>query len=158
MQLNEILCSTSLTLGCLLMASALCAAEPDKAAVNPTGTWEFRTITSGKQSGTPQTLKLKFDGAKLTGTLSRNAGNKVEQVPLEDATLKGNEISFATHVYALVYQDNVLQPTDTNKVTLSKYQARITGDSMKGKVEKKSWRDEYSRTQDWQATRLKGAR
>ena len=74
-----------------------------------------------------------MEGGKLTGTLSRQAGSKVEQLPLQDATLNGSNISFATHNYAVSYVDNVLQPTDTNKWSHSKYQGAISGDTSKAK-------------------------
>lgn len=99
-------------------------------------------------------MALKLEGGKLTGTLSRHASSKLELLPLEATQLKGNEIAFAVHVYAMVYENNVLQPTDTNKVTLSRYQGWISGDTIKGKVEKKSWLEENIRTLDWEAKRV----
>jgi hypothetical protein len=141
----------SVLVGCLAVTSlTLGAGGP---AVNPTGTWELKSLSVGNQPGS--VLKLKFEGGKLTGTLSRNAGSRIEQLPLEEAKLKGSEISFATHAYALHYENNVLQPIDTNKVTLSKFQGQISGDTIKGTVEKKSWREENSRTLDWEAKRVK---
>jgi len=106
------------------------------------------------QVASSQTLKLKVEGGKLTGTLGRQAGYKVEQLPLQDAKLKGSDISFATHNYAVSYENNVLQPTDTNKWSHSKYQGTISGDTIKGKIERKSWNTENSRTLDWEAKRV----
>jgi len=124
-----------------------------QSTVNPTGTWELKTPNATNAS--PSLLKLKLEGGKLTGTLSRNAGAKIEQLPLENAQLKGNAISFTVHVFALHYENNVLQPVDTNKVTHSIFQGQISGDTIKGKVEKKSWRDEASRVLNWEAKRVK---
>jgi hypothetical protein len=123
-----------------------------ESGVNPTGTWELTTLNASNQP--PSLLQLKLEGGKLTGTLSRNAGSKIELLPLEDAQLKGSEISFAVHVYALVYEKNVLQPTDTNKVTHSMFQGQINGDTITGKVERKSWLEGASRTVDWEAKRV----
>jgi hypothetical protein len=123
-------------------------------AVNPAGTWELRTLTASNQPPA-QILILSLADGKLTGTLSRNAGAKVEQLPLEDAQLKGSELSFTVRVYALEYENNVLQPTDTNKVTRSTFQGRISGDTIKGRVEKKSWAYETNRALDWEAKRVK---
>lgn len=148
-RLYRSICLTS-TLLLLTSTSQMQAEEP---TINPTGTWELRTGKATNQS--PSLLTLKFAGGKLTGTLSRHAGAKIEQLPLEDADIKGSEIAFAVHVYALVYENNVLQPTDTNKVTYSLYQGQISGDSIKGKVEKKSWLEENSRTLAWEAKRVK---
>ena len=130
-------------------------AQDKKAAVNPTGTWKSITLGATGQVASSQTLKLKVEGGKLTGTLSRQAGSKVEQLPLQDATLNGSNISFATHNYAVSYVDNVLQPTDTNKWSHSKYQGTISGDTIKGKIERNSWNAENSRTLDWEARRVK---
>ena len=96
-------------------------AQDKEAAVNPTGTWKSITLGATGQVSSSQTLKLKLEGGKLTGTLSRQAGSKVEQLPLQDAKLNGSDISFATHNYAVSYENNVLQPTDTNKWSHSKY-------------------------------------
>jgi len=130
-------------------------AQDQEATVNPTGTWKSTTLSGTGQVSSSQTLKIKLEGGKLTGTLSRQAGSKVEQLPLEDAQLKGSEISFATHNYAVSYVNNVLQPTDTNKWSHSKYQGTIRGDTIKGKIERTSWNTENSRTLNWEAKRVK---
>src|ERR1035438_639568 len=88
-------------------------AESTELAINPTGNWKLIT---GTNAASPQTLKLKMEGEKVTGTLSRQAGDKVEQLPLENGMLRGSEITFGTHSYAVTYIKNVRQPTDTNKV------------------------------------------
>jgi hypothetical protein len=126
-------------------------AADEKSAINPTGTWK---VTSSNQTNSP-TLKLKLQGDKLTGTMSRQAGYKVEELTLENGKLKGDEISFATRHFALVYVKNVLQPTDTNQVTLSTYRGKISGDSIKGKVERDT-RGTFAnvRTLDWEAKRV----
>jgi len=101
------------------------------------------------------TLKLKLQGDKLTGTMSRQAGYKIEELALENGKLKGDEISFATRHFATVYVKNVLQPTDTNQVTLSTYRGKISGDAIKGKVER-DMRGTFAnvRTLDWEAKRV----
>jgi hypothetical protein len=130
-------------------------AQDKEPAVNPTGTWKSTILSATGQAASFQTLKLKLEGGKLTGTLSRQAGSNVEQLPLQDAKLKGSVISFATHNYAVSYVNNVLQPTDTNKWSHSKYQGTIRGDTIKGKTERTSWTTENSRTLDWEARRVK---
>ena len=78
---------------CLILAlSGLVRAQNAKS--DPTGTWQ---MTEGTNSTNKRTLKLKLEGGQLTGTLSRQAGYKVEHLPQEDAMLKGRDISFATH-------------------------------------------------------------
>ena len=120
-------------------------------AVNPTGTWK---LVTGTNAATPQNLKLKLEGGKLTGTLSRQAGYKVEQLPLLGAKLKGSEISFETHNYAVSYVNKVLQPTDTNKWSHSKFQGTISGDTIKGKIERESFMTS-PRTLDFEAKQVK---
>ena len=126
-------------------------AADDQSAINPTGTWK---VSFDKQTNSP-TLKLKLVGDKLTGTMSRQAGYKVEQTPIQDGTLKGDEITFATHVFALSYVNNVLQPPDTNKMTHSKFQGKISGDTIKGTVERESTTTGTVRTLDWEAKRVR---
>ena len=126
-------------------------AESTKFDANPTGTWKLIT---GTNTAPPQTLKLKVEGGKLTGTLSRQAGYQLEQLPLEDAKLKGTEITFATHSYAVSYIKNVLQPTDTNKWSHSKFHGTISGSTINGKVDKESWIANTRRTLDFQAKRV----
>jgi hypothetical protein len=100
-------------------------AESTELAINPTGTWK---LTTGTNAASPQTLKLKLEGEKVTG--------------------------FGTHSYAVSYIKNVRQPTDTNKVSISKYQGTISGDTIKGKVERHSFMG-GDRTLDWQAKRVR---
>jgi len=130
------------------------SAQDKESVVNPTGTWQLTTLSAEGQPGSPQTLKLKLEGGKLTGTLSRQAGYKVEQLPLEDPKLKGSEISFSTHSYAVSYVNKVQQPTDTNKVSHSKYQGTISGDTIKGKLERHSFTGN-DHMLDWEAKRLR---
>ena len=129
----------------------LSAGEP---TVNPTGTWRLTISSTNTQAHVAgQTLKLKLEGENVTGTLSRNAGGKIEELALEKGKLNGSDISFSTHHFALVYEHNVLQPTDTNMVTHSVFQGQISGDTIKGKVEREYMGNR--RTQDWEAKRVK---
>jgi hypothetical protein len=145
---------TSALLALALTSLALRAGAQDKGSVvNPTGTWNLTTLSATGQPASPQTLKLKLEGGRLTGTLNRQAGHKVEQLPLEDVKLKGSDLSFATHNYAVVYVHNVLQPTDTNKWSHSKFQGTISGDTIKGKIERHSYMGN-NHTLDWEAKRM----
>jgi hypothetical protein len=120
-------------------------------AINPTGTWKLTTSTNVNSS---QTLKLKLEAGKLSGTLSRQAGNQVEQLPLLSPKLTGNEISFETHNYAVSYVNKVRQPTDTNKWSHSRFQGAINGDTIIGKVERESFMT-GRRTLDFEAKRVR---
>jgi hypothetical protein len=146
------ICAPALALTLAVTGLALrVGAADEKPANNPSGTWK---VMFPNQTNAP-TLKLKLQGDKLTGTMSRQAGYKIEELALENGKLKGDEISFATRHFATVYVKNVLQPTDTNQVTLSTYRGKISGDAIKGKVERDT-RGTFAnvRTLDWEAKRL----
>ena len=66
----------------------------------------------------------------------------------------GNQVSFETHNYAVSYINNVLQPTDTNKWSHSKYEGTVNGDTIKGKVERDSYMGN-KRTMDFEARRVR---
>jgi len=118
--------------------------------VNPTGTWK---VTQVPKATYEPILKLKLDGDKLTGSLTRNTGTKIEELPIQDGKLTGSEISFATHFFSQTFKNGVLQPADTNYMSHWKFQGTISDDSIKGKVEKES--SAGSRIQDWEAKRIK---
>src|SRR4051812_42690008 len=64
------------------------AAADDKAKADPTGTWKWTVEFGGQQR--EQTLKLKLEGDKLTGSMvGRN-----QETPIEDARYKDGEVSF----------------------------------------------------------------
>lgn len=150
---HRILYSTATVLGLALAGLTLSCSQVKGPAAKLAGTWELRTLNGEQQPSAPQILELRVEGAKLTGALRRNQAGKTKEWPLEEATLKGNEIIFAIHSYAVSYVDNVLQPTDTNKVTQSRFRGQIEGGTIKGKVERISWTG-YSRTLDWEAKRV----
>jgi len=122
------------------------------AASNPSGTWK---VSYTPKSSEP-TLKLEVQGDKLSGTLSVVTGGKTNDLILDGPKLNGDEISFTVHQFSQVYDHNVLQPSDTNQMTHSKFQGKISGDRIKGNVER-----EYlgmvhtNRTLVWEATRIK---
>ena len=56
---------------------------------DPTGTWKW-SVTRNNQTFEP-TLKLKFEGEKLTGTIS---GQNNQETAIDDAKFKDGEVSF----------------------------------------------------------------
>lgn len=91
---------------------------------------------TGQNSQTREsTLKLKMEGDKLVGTIS----GRQQDSPIEDASLKGDEISF-----------KVVREFNGNKFTI-KYLGKISGDSIKGKSEFD--RNGEAQTRDWEAKR-----
>ena len=104
------------------------------------GTWTW--TTPGRDGGPERkaTLKLKTEGDKLTGTLSApGRGGQAVDTAIADAKVKGDEISFT-----------VTREFNNNKVT-SKYNGKISGDTIKGKIETE--RDGQTNSRDWEAKR-----
>src|SRR5213595_3210389 len=96
----------------------------DKKA-DPSGTW---TWTQPGRNGGPDrksTLKLKVDGDKVTGTISApGRGGQASDTEIGDGKIKGDEVSW-----------NVSRELNGNKV-VSKYNGKVSGDTIKGKVER----------------------
>ena len=100
------------------------------------GNWNTALIL-GDGNRIEGTLKLKQDGDKLTGTTVRNEN----EAQIQDGKIAGDEITF-----------KVIRERDGRKVT-AKYKGKITGDTVKGKVES-DWSGDWQ-TLDWEGTRGK---
>jgi hypothetical protein len=107
-----------------------------QAAENPTGTWKWETNFGGKTR--ENTLKLKLEGDKLTGSV---LGRDNQEIPIENATFKDDKVSFA-----------VTREFNNNKFTI-KYNGEVKGDTITGKSEFQ--RDGETRASDWVAKRQK---
>ena len=109
----------------------------DKKA-DPTGTY---TWTMPGRNGGPDrkiTLKLKLEGDKLTGKIATPArGGEVREIDIKDAQVKGDEVSF-----------KVVREVNGNEI-VTKYNGKLSGDSIKGKIE--SERDGQTQSRDWEA-------
>jgi len=103
--------------------------------VNPAGTWHW-TVTTPNGDQIETVMKLKLEDGKLTGTVTGRGG--MEQ-PISEGGLNDNEISFE-----IVRQRN-------NNRFVSKYNGRITGDTIKGKLETNFGGEKQTR--DWEAKR-----
>jgi hypothetical protein len=92
------------------------------------------------------TLKLKLEGDKLTGKLTSpgRQGGESRDTEIEDAKLKGDEVSF-----------KVTREFNGNKFTM-KYTGKVSADSIKGKAE--SERDGQAQSRDWEAKRQTAAK
>lgn len=117
-----------------LLAFAGTALAADKN--DPTGTWTWSTPGRDGAPARQTTLKLKLDGEKLTGAVS---GRQGAETAIEEAKLKGDEISF-----------KVTREVNGNKFTV-KYAGKIAGDSIKGKSEFE--REGQTQSRDWEAKR-----
>jgi hypothetical protein len=102
---------------------------------NPTGTWKW-TVTNPNGDPVQSILKLKVNGDKIAGTLTGRGGM---EIPIQDATLNGDEISF-----------RVVREFNDNKVMV-KHAGKIAGDMIKGKIESNF--NGQPRVRDWDARR-----
>ncbi len=119
--------SLCLAVGLLLAGSA--SAQDKK--VDPNGKW---TWTSEGRDGAMRTnsITLKLEGDKLTGAVTGMRGGRggggggagggaPQETPIEEAKIKGDEITF-----------QVTREGQNGKM-VSKYIAKIAGDTLKGK-------------------------
>ncbi len=119
--------SLCLAVGLLLAGSA--SAQDKK--VDPNGKW---TWTSEGRDGALRTnsITLKLEGDKLTGAVTGMRGGRggggggagggaPQETPIEEAKIKGDEITF-----------QVTREGQNGKM-VSKYIAKIAGDTLKGK-------------------------
>jgi len=105
-------------------------------AAAASGNWNTALIL-GDGNRIEGTLKLKQDGDKLTGATVRSEN----ETPIQDGRIAGDEIAF-----------RVIRDRDGRKVT-AKYKGKITGDTIKGKVES-DWSGDWQ-TLEWEGTRGK---
>ena len=105
-------------------------------AADPSGTWKWSVM--GKDNiSVEMTLKLKLEGDKLSGTVSR--GN--QETAIADASFKEDTVAFTVTV-----------ERNGNKI-VSKYNGKLDGDTIKGKIE--SDRGGKTNSRDWLAKREK---
>ncbi len=103
-------------------------------AADASGSWNTALIL-GDGNRIEGALKLKQEGDKLTGTTVRNEN----ETQIQDGKITGDQLSFT-----------VIRERDGRKVT-AKYKGKISGDTLKGKVES-DW------SGDWQTLEWEGAR
>jgi hypothetical protein len=116
----------------------------EKTAGDPTGTWKWTMPGRGGGPGREATLKLKLEKDKLTGvTIGRND----EEISIEDAkyTAKDGEISYS-----------VTREFGGNKFTI-KYKGKLSGDTIKGKIEMPGRDGGDPMSMDWEAKRAAAA-
>jgi hypothetical protein len=103
----------------LLLALAATATSQNANRTTATGTWKLSFVAPTGQQ-VEVTLKLKQDGAKLTGAYVNRDG---KEAALDDGgTVAGEDVAFA-----------ITRERNGQKVT-STVKARITGDQFKGKI------------------------
>jgi hypothetical protein len=124
----------TLTVAALLPGPA--RAQEKKA--NPTGTWKWSFTTQAGDT-INASVKLKYEGDKLTGTFTGRSGT---DSPVEEAALKGDELAF-----------KVIRERDGQKIATT-YKGKITGDAIRGTME--FVRDGETRSREWEAKREPG--
>jgi hypothetical protein len=102
-------------------------------AEDPSGIWKWTTGNNNREA----TLKLKLDGDKLTGTITMGT----RDTEITDGTYKDGDVAF-----------NVTRERNGNKTT-AKYTGKVSGDSIKGKIETE--RNGQTNSRDWEAKREK---
>jgi hypothetical protein len=117
----------------LLCLAPLAAQADDKAPA--TGTWKW-TFTRQNGDTVENTLKLKQDGDKLSGTLAGPQGNERE---IKDGKVKDGDVSFT-----------VTFDRNGQEFTL-KFSGKLSGDTIKGKNEFEV--NGETRMRDWEAKR-----
>jgi hypothetical protein len=118
----------------LLVGSSAARAEDAKKA-DPTGTWQWKTNVMGQEIET--TLKLKWDGTKLTGVI---VGDDKE-VKIDDGKFKDGEIAF-----------KAVRVRSGQEIQVS-YKGKLNGDAIKGKIMADLGGQEFA--VDWDAKRVK---
>jgi hypothetical protein len=124
---------------CALLALGTATFIYAQAKIDPSGTWQWVIqARNGAGPSRTNTLVLKVEGEKLTGTLTTPGprGNNLE-AKIENGTFKGEEVAFS-----------VTRKFGTNELT-TKYSGKVTADTIKGKAEIK--RGEETRSRDWEA-------
>ena len=130
---------------CASLALATMAQAQDKKA-DPTGTWMW---TQAGRNGGPDrtnTLVLKVEGEKLTGTLNQpgRRGGAATETKIDNGKVSGDEISF-----------EITRDFNGNTFT-TKYSGKISGDTIKGKVQMPARNGgDAPEPRDWEAKKQK---
>ena len=140
MQTKQNILTTVIKLvACGAFALGSLAQAQDKKA-DPAGTWTWSTPARNGGPDRTNTLILKLDGDKLTGTLiAPGRGGQTNHLTIADGKASGDDVSFS-----------VTREFNGNSMT-SKYSGKLSGDSIKGKIEFE--RDGETQTRDWEAKR-----
>ena len=121
----------------LALSSITVWAEAKAAKPDPTGTWKW-TFTTAAGQAFERSVSLKQEGEKLSGFSTWPGG---VQVAIADGKFKADEISFT------------LTREQQGAKYVSKYQGKVSGDTIKGKIESDLGGEKKSF--DWDAQRVK---
>ena len=135
--------STAWLKGAALLLALVCLTPSLQAADKPNvaGNWTWTTKNRNGDE-VKNTLKLKVDGDKITGTIS---GANNSEIEIKDAKLKDDELTF-----------NVVRERNGNEFKTS-YTGKVEGDTITGKIKRPGRNGGKERETDWKATREKAA-
>jgi len=123
--------------GAILVMGVLAPAQAQDKKVDPTGTYIW-TVPGRNGGDRTNTLMLKLDGDKLTGTLSSpGRGGQTSSLAIGDGKISGADISFTV---TRTFNDN----TFTNK-----YSGTLADGAIKGKMEFN--RNGETQSRNWEA-------
>jgi hypothetical protein len=115
------------------------AAKAADAKADPSGTWSW-TVRGRQGADRKVTAKFKVSADKLTGTVSAPGRNgQTSDTDISEGKVSGEDVSFST-----------VREVNGNKIT-TKYTGKISGDTIKGKMEFERNGEPVSR--DWEAKR-----
>lgn len=126
-----------------LLLALLCLTPSLRAADKPNVAGKWTWTTTGRNGNeVKNTLTLKVDGDKITGTIT---GANNSEIEIKDAKLKDNELTF-----------KVVRERNGNEFTTT-YTGKVEGDTITGKIKRPGRNGGEGRSTDWKATREKAA-
>jgi hypothetical protein len=113
-----------------------------EAKVDPTGSYTWVTAGRNGGAGRTNTLTLKLDGDKLTGSVTApgRGGTEPTATEIKDGKITGADISFS-----------VTRDFGGNSMT-SKYSGKLADGTIKGKIE--TDRNGETQSRDWEAKKV----
>ena len=115
------------------------AAGADKKP-DPTGTWKWETTRRDRTR--QNTLRIKLDGDKVSGTYASRRGETDNETKIENGKIKGDQLSF-----------QVIREFNGRRFTIN-MQGKVSEDTIKGTGEFST--DGGSREFEWEAKRSVG--
>src|SRR6185295_9843216 len=123
-----------------LVLGAVAQVQAEDKKADPTGNWMWTTPGRNGGADRTNTVKLKLEGEKVTGTITSPArGGQTTDTAIEDGKLAGSEVSF-----------KATREIGANKLTF-KYSGKVSAEAIKGKVEFE--RTGAPQSVDWEAKR-----
>ena len=124
---------------CLILALGWLAQAGDT-KLDPTGTWKWVAPANPDGQIPKTTFTLKLQGETLTGTVTKSTGTKT----ITNGVFKGDEVSF-----------QVQSEGHAGKSTTT-YSGKLSGDTIKGKLEIHILARDQTLSSDWEVKREAG--